>query len=63
MFETIPAKREMRWGLMRSLIQEWMRPLTVADHGCLARVRGIGAGNRLPVGQWQVVLLMHGDFL
>jgi len=31
MFQTIPVKRQARWRLMNSIIQEWLRPLTAAD--------------------------------
>src|ERR1700719_3298618 len=31
MFEQIPADRGERWRLMRTIIGQWMRPLTEAD--------------------------------
>jgi hypothetical protein len=31
MFEQIPSEREGRWQLMKSVIRDWMRPLTDAD--------------------------------
>jgi hypothetical protein len=50
MFDTIPDTRQARWQLMKSVIEEWLRPLTAADGTApeeLDRVEG-RLGCRLP---------------
>lgn len=50
MFETIPARREDRWALMRSVIADWMRPLTDTDTVPAEQLDAAEArlGSRLP---------------